>query len=847
MDGFLTDISDKVESKTLEDILFRGYTPTGDDLGFKPETYAENSLIGDLLDAVGLEYESQPYADSETPKYPDFLLTGLGIEPDVIGENKAFNDVDKAVPEVKGYLDKKSVGAEYGIATDGFEWYVYKIEVGGDSTNFPEVEHVDLKPVIRSLARDRGLVGQSQAEEVDVDGVVEKFLGTFRKDDFEHLLSQRAPREIRDARKRDVEEFYDLYIELLFGEGDEYHYDTNLLNDIVSPNGAKEEDERLFVVTLMNRLLFIKFLEQREVVNEGFLRDMVDEYEDGGSWATLYRSRVQPLFYHLLNTPVDGRADGYRGELFDRVPYLNGGLFRENVPREREYDVRDRVLPTVIRDLIEGSKLELDNGGLDPAILGSVFEKTINHMGGGETQKDIGAYYTPNDVTELVSEQTVDPKIEETLVEVFVDEFADEETEDDVRERLEEFGLSKMLRKVENGNDMVFGTVDVVVEFSDDDAVRRAKEEVEALKVLDPACGSGHFLTTVMDEVHRVQLSLLRGLKDGITEADRYEAKRKLALNSTYGVDVNEVATEIAKLRIWLKIIEENGWSKEFGKLPNIDVNILAGNSLVGFPIVGAHYPTEVWDEDIERLVGLREAYKRDADDGAGMDEIYDLLEDEIRPRVNEKFIENLNYTVETEVETVEGFDAVVESFPDESFYPTVEKVQVQRADGENLTDEDKDELEEMEFTTYGKSANLDVEDRQSELRERTRESYENEWDVMREELRGLLDDGYVFSEFVRQPLPYDLEHIEGVPFHWVVEFAEVAEVDGGSHSVNFDIIVGNPPYGDIVGDSGKVFLENYKTGGINEVSAQFVERQLQLLEGGVLWKYNYSEVSISR
>jgi len=432
----------------------------------------------------------------------------------------------------------------------------------------------------------------------------------------------------------------------------------------------------------------------------------------------------------------------------------------------------------------------------------------------------------------LISEQTVDPKIEETLVEVFVDEFAGEGEEDDVRELLEDLGLSKMLRKVENGNDVAFQTEDgvVEVEFSDDDAVERAKEEVESLKILDPACGSGHFLTTVMDEIHRVQLSLLRGLNDEVTPSDRYEAKRKLALNSTYGVDVDEVAGEIAKLRIWLKIIEENGWREEFGRLPNIDVNIMAGNSLVGFPIVGAHYPTEIWDDDIEELVELRQEYKHD-DGDVDKAEITELLNEEIRPRVNQKFIENLNYTVETGIESRDEFDEVVESFPNESFYPTVEKAQVRRADGENLTDEDKEELEELGFTTYGKSANLDVESRQSELRDKTRESYENEWTVMLEELRGLLDDGYVFSEFVRQPLMYDLENLFGEPFHWVVEFAEVAEVDGGSHSVNFDLIVGNPPYGDILGDAAKVFTENYKTGGIREISAQFVERQLQLLE----------------
>jgi len=63
----------------------------------------------------------------------------------------------------------------------------------------------------------------------------------------------------------------------------------------------------------------------------------------------------------------------------------------------------------------------------DPAILGSVFEKTINHIGGEEgRQKEIGAYYTPNDVTRHLSEQTVDPKVKDLFAEAFVEHSDDD-------------------------------------------------------------------------------------------------------------------------------------------------------------------------------------------------------------------------------------------------------------------------------------------------------------------------------------------------------------------------------------------------------------------------------------
>jgi hypothetical protein len=102
---------------------------------------------------------------------------------------------------------------------------------------------------------------------------------------------------------------------------------------------------------------------------------------------------------------------------------------------------------------------------------------------------------------------------------------------------------------------------------------------------------------------------------------------------------------------------------------------------------------------------------------------------------------------------------------------------------------------------------------------------------VLTDELRGLLEDGYTFPEVQRQPTRYDLERVTGTPFHWVAEFPEVAEKRGSTHSINFDIVLGNPPYGDLLSDEEKVFVTSYDTESINDISANFVERQLQLLE----------------
>ncbi|WP_209019580.1 type IIL restriction-modification enzyme MmeI [Halorussus marinus] len=487
LSDFIADLNGRLDSThDVEDTLAGNKSLTSADVGQRPETFTENHLIYELLTELGLEHEEQPYGEAgDRVVWPDFALTGLSV--DVIGENKPVNNVEEAESEIKDYLDRKSIDADYGIITDGIEWVIYKIELGGDITEYPEVARINLRPAIVELARDAGVLASAAVSEpADVDEILTKFEDTFALENLEPFLADTAPREIRDERKRDVEEFFELYIELLFGESDEYGYDTSLMDDIRAPDGATERDERLFAITLMNRLLFIKFLETRGVLNDGFLRDRVSEYESHQTQfaGNLYESQIKPLFYKLLNVPKPERDPKYRDEdaWFTDVEYLNGGLFRGNVDREYEYTVVDRILPTIISDLIEGSELELNGGGFDPRVLGSVFEKTINHIEQERTQKDIGAYYTPNDVTDLVNRRAVDPKIKSVLTNTFVDAAASDDDEAEfLRSNMEEKDLSEILRRIENGEGM-YGTPE---------AIEASLNALTELTLLDPAAGPG--------------------------------------------------------------------------------------------------------------------------------------------------------------------------------------------------------------------------------------------------------------------------------------------------------------------------------------------------------------------
>ncbi len=815
LQNFVFRTNTNLKTHEFEQFLKGNKVLTSHDIGNAPESWTEDNLIWPLIEAVGLEKDPQPYRVGDRP---DFELLNSDVE--VLGEIKSPNKIEDAEDDIKEYLRDKALGADHGIATDGINWVIYKIELGGDFVQYPEIDSVSLRKALLGIADDMGVIVSE--EDIDIEEQIEKFTDIFEVDVFNKLLTEKAPQRLRDERKRDVEEFYDLYIELLFGAGKNNQYDTTLLDDINSPHGATENDERVFAITLVNRLLFIKFLEEKNVLHDGFLLSRVESYEDmqdefAGS---LYDTQISPLFNDLLNTPKDDRAAKYKGDdkWFSKVPYLNGGLFHDSVDDEGKYRVQDRILPTVIKYLIEGSALDMANeDGLDPAIVGSVFEKTINYLEQERSQKDIGAYYTPTDVTALITKQTVDPKLKDELLQVYGDAVSID-SEEFIASN-EEKELEKILRDIEDGAGW----------FGDPDATREALDRLNELTVLDPACGSGHFLTTALDELHRVQLTLLKGLHgDDLQRKKIFEENKKLALNSIYGVDIEPVGVEITKLRIWLKIIE-NGWQDGFGKLPNIDVNISAGNSLTGLPVTGPRTSTLDMIEFRDRIrdvVDLRLEYKFEDADEKDRNKIERIQKQKLRPELDELCIEQQNYTVETEIQTVEQFNEVIESIDGQNLHPTIESIQARPTTGGSITDSQDERLEDYGFSTYSKSARLDINQREQVLRSG---NGENSREQIVEELRTVLESGFVFSEMVRQPVKRDLERTQGPAFHWIAEFPEVADID--EMTADFDIILGNPPYGDILDDTAKVLVNGYETGSVRDVSAQFVERQLQLLD----------------
>ena len=164
---------------------------------------------------------------------------------------------------------------------------------------------------------------------------------------------------------------------------------------------------------MLNRMMFIYFIQKRNFLDDDpdYLRNRLKRMKkDHGKdrFQTFYRLFLLRLFHEGLNQPVDNRASGLTN-LLGRVPYLNGGLFElHDLERNNEnIHIPDEAFQRIF-DFFDAYQWHLDDNPLhddneiNPDVLGYIFEKYIN-------QKQMGAYYTKEDITGYISRNTVIP------------------------------------------------------------------------------------------------------------------------------------------------------------------------------------------------------------------------------------------------------------------------------------------------------------------------------------------------------------------------------------------------------------------------------------------------------
>lgn len=346
-----------------------------------------------------------------------------------------------------------------------------------------------------------------------------------------------------------------------------------------------EADRRWYASVILNRLMFIYFLQKKMFLDNGdtdYLNHKLEFSKKELGKNRFYNEFLSKLFFEGFAKQENQRSAA-TNKLIGKIKYLNGGLFllhKIEVKYQGKISIPDKAFDNLF-ELFNRYSWTLDDtpGGADnemnPDVLGYIFEKYIN-------QKAFGAYYTRTEITEYLCEQTVYKLILDAINEPEID-----------AEILKKAGAEKYKPKR-------FESIAELLLHLDAATCRKLVVGENAvlpnLSLLDPACGSGAFLVAAMKTLINVYSAILgkieflgdKKLTEWKQEIEKYHPsinyyiKKQIITNNLYGVDLMEEATEIAKLRLFLALVASAETVDQLEPLPNIDFNIMSGNSLIG-------------------------------------------------------------------------------------------------------------------------------------------------------------------------------------------------------------------------------------------------------------------------
>ncbi len=205
--------------------------------------------------------------------------------------------------------------------------------------------------------------------------------------------------------------------------------------------------------------------------------------------------------FKILDTKAENR-DPYLEGTISEFPYVNGGLFADENIEIPNFDEE------IVALLLNNASMDFDWSAISPTIFGAVFESTLNP----ETRRSGGMHYTSIENIHKV----IDP--------LFLD---------DLKKELEEIKAYKQT-KTRNTK---------LLEFQD---------KLSSLKFLDPACGSGNFLTETYISLRRLENEAIKmQQKDGQIEFDLGEII-KVSIGQFYGIEINDFAVSVAKTALWI-------------------------------------------------------------------------------------------------------------------------------------------------------------------------------------------------------------------------------------------------------------------------------------------------------
>ena len=204
------------------------------------------------------------------------------------------------------------------------------------------------------------------------------------------------------------------------------------------------------------------------------------------------RRALRELF-EVLNTPIEKRSP-YLDDALKNFPYVNGGLFADEIDFPN-------FTPELRELLLEEASSNFNWEGISPTIFGTVFESTLNP----ETRRKGGMHYT--DVENI--HKVIDP--------LFMN---------DLRQEFNAIKNKKQLR-----------------DFQD---------KLAAIKIFDPACGSGNFLTESYLSLRRLENEVLKELLGSQIQLGELDDPIKVSIQNFYGIEINDFAVTVAKTSMWI-------------------------------------------------------------------------------------------------------------------------------------------------------------------------------------------------------------------------------------------------------------------------------------------------------
>ncbi len=343
----------------------------------------------------------------------------------------------------------------------------------------------------------------------------------------------------------------------------------------LTPEKATEYLNKLCV-----RLVFCLYAEDAGVFGK---RNMFHDYLD--DYRPQHFSQAISILFKILDTKIEDR-DPFLEEGLAQFPYVNGGLFKENVPVPPMNDE--------VRQLILEDACSFDWSQISPTIFGAIFEDTLN----SGMRRAGGMHYT--------SIENIHKVIDPLFLDAYKEEFQDAMNEKTIKKRTSR--------------------------------LKALQQKLAAGRYFDPACGSGNFLTESYLSLRRLENDILRETitdTTGTGVLDFGEAAFdpiKVSIQQFYGIEINDFAVSVAKTAIWIaesQMMKETEGiiSRELDFLPlHTNANIHEGNALrmdwkevlppsdnvriLGNPpFVGMKYQTTSQKEDMKTVFGRTKGY----------------------------------------------------------------------------------------------------------------------------------------------------------------------------------------------------------------------------------------------